>query len=229
MLEARACDALGKGAHSCIFQADQCSQAPHGRNDCIGLKAEAGWGNGSKPGVIDRALGELGIIYNLTYNLLLKPSGLKWLDVSTPLEKGVGRERRRARHFPTSQPGAFEKLFAQVLTYFAWQKQPPPLTKEVKIAKYNPAGCENTEPVAPRSSRRQFGNSTAGDDHRPSAMQGEARRGLRGEQKPALGQLLPQRPEPRQCCPFPTTLPGCKSILEMKLSGPRSTRAIEVC
>lgn len=81
---------LDKGASSCIFQDDQCSQAPCRHNDCIGLDAETDWASVSKSGVIGRALGKLGIIDNLTYNLLLRPGGLKSLDVSAPLEKEAG-------------------------------------------------------------------------------------------------------------------------------------------
>lgn len=84
-----------RGASSCIFQGDRCSQAPCRHNDCIGRDAETGWVNDSESGVIVRALGKPGIIYNLTYNLLLEPSGLKWLDVSVPLEKGAGWEKEQ--------------------------------------------------------------------------------------------------------------------------------------
>lgn len=96
---------------SCIFQGDRCSQAPRRHNDCIGLDAETGWGNGSEAGIIDRALGKLGIIYNLTYNLLLKPGGLKWLDISVPLEKGAGWERGEKQwdfFFQLQNPGCLK-------------------------------------------------------------------------------------------------------------------------
>lgn len=140
-----------------------------------------------------------------------------------PLEKGVGRVRRAWR-FPASQPGVSEKLFAQVLTYFAWQKQPPSLTEEVKIAKYGAAGCKNAHPAALPSSRRQFGSNAAGNNHRPQLPSppslpnagGSQTGGHRERRNPRWRQLLPQPPASRRCCPVLTPLPGCKNILEMK-------------
>lgn len=124
---------------------------------------------------------------------------------------------------PPCSPRASQKPFAQVLTHFAWQQQPPPLTREGKIAKYVPAGCENAEPVAPHSSRRQFGNNAAGSDHRPQLpsppplhCKGKPHWGALGEEKPAPGQLLPQPPASGWCCPVLTPLPGCKNIPKMK-------------
>lgn len=64
--------------------------------------------NGSESGVIVRALGKPGIIYNLTYNLLLKPSGLKWLDVSVPLEKGAGRQKEEHSFSQLQNPGCLK-------------------------------------------------------------------------------------------------------------------------
>lgn len=100
------------------LQGDRCSQAPRGHNDHIGLSTETGWGNGSKSGGTDRAPGKLGIIYNLTYHLVLRGGGLKWLGVSVPSESGAGWERSVGG---TSRcPRAFEPLLTHILTYFAW-------------------------------------------------------------------------------------------------------------
>lgn len=78
--------------------------------------------------------------------------------------------REESSVLSTSQPRAPGKSFAQVLTYFAWQKPPPSFTKGGIMAKCNSAGCEN---IALHGSQRKFGNTTVGSDHRLSHHEGK--------------------------------------------------------
>lgn len=72
------------------------------------------------------------------------------------------------------------------------------------MAKCNPAGCENTEPIALHGSQRKFGNTTVGTDHRLSAPRGKTR----------LGQLLPHPPAPQHCCPILTLCLAAQASLK---------------
>lgn len=129
-LQRRTASPVGMGRHPllaqdtitcCLISHSECAASlpsPSGAR-CMGTSAHkpSSAAASSEAGVIGRALGKLGIIYNLTYNLLLKPGGLKWLDISAPLEKGAGWERGEKHcFFPASKPGVFEKPLAEVLT-----------------------------------------------------------------------------------------------------------------
>lgn len=135
---------------------------------------------------------------------------------------------------PPRSPRASQKPFAQALTHFARQQQPPPLTKEGKIAKYVPAGCENAEPVAPHSSRRQFGNNAAGNDHRPqlpspppSTLQGEATLGGSGRGETCAGAASPSASSVLVVLPCPHSSAGLQKHPQNETGS--SARAVEGC